>query len=137
MDRLNGQSDLGFSISPRPRKGLGGYVTDFAAPDWLSGLSTVAGDLYVLAQPGAAVTAPLCLRGIRKVSPPSTAPGRSRLGPGKMERHRARALGRDSKVPRRKGLPPGGAYESGEKRPKLVSVSQSHRCDYSRSLLPP
>lgn len=39
-----------------------------------------------------------------------------------MERHRARALGRDSKAPRRKGLPsapPAGPYEPGEKRPKL------------------
>nr|BAE38643.1 unnamed protein product [Mus musculus] len=39
-----------------------------------------------------------------------------------MERHRARALGRDSKSSRRKGLqsaPPAGPYEPGEKRPKL------------------
>uniref|UniRef100_A0A8C2QL39 Diaphanous related formin 3 n=1 Tax=Cricetulus griseus TaxID=10029 RepID=A0A8C2QL39_CRIGR len=39
-----------------------------------------------------------------------------------MERQRARALGRDSKAPRRKGLspaPPSGPHEPGEKRPKL------------------
>ncbi|XP_060247481.1 LOW QUALITY PROTEIN: protein diaphanous homolog 3 [Meriones unguiculatus] len=39
-----------------------------------------------------------------------------------MEKHRARALGRDSKASRRKGLPPApraGPYEPGEKRPKL------------------
>ncbi|KAH0512260.1 Protein diaphanous-like protein 3 [Microtus ochrogaster] len=41
-----------------------------------------------------------------------------------MEGYRARALGRDSKAPRRKGLSPARPatyYEPGEKRPKLWS----------------
>ncbi|EDM02393.1 similar to Protein diaphanous homolog 3 (Diaphanous-related formin-3) (DRF3) (mDIA2) (p134mDIA2), isoform CRA_b [Rattus norvegicus] len=47
-----------------------------------------------------------------------------------MEKHRARALGRDSKASRRKGLPsapPAGPYELGEKRPKLLDKFASIR----------
>lgn len=56
------------------------------------------------------------------MSPRSKAPGPVRSRPGKMEGYRARALGRDSKAPRRKGLSPARPatyYEPGEKRPKL------------------
>ncbi|XP_040610898.1 protein diaphanous homolog 3 isoform X2 [Mesocricetus auratus] len=57
-----------------------------------------------------------------------------------MERHRARALGRDSKAPRRKGLspaPPSGPYEPGEKRPKLLDKFASIRIPGSKKERPP
>ncbi|XP_027249830.1 protein diaphanous homolog 3 isoform X4 [Cricetulus griseus] len=57
-----------------------------------------------------------------------------------MERQRARALGRDSKAPRRKGLspaPPSGPHEPGEKRPKLLDKFASIRIPGSKKERPP
>lgn len=126
MDRPKGQSGPDFGI---PGRG-GACVPGSAARDWLTGLAAVAGDF------GCVGSSPVqrLIAALPAWDPEGEASGarrriRSRSRPGQMERHRARALGRDSKAPRRKGLspaPPAGPYELGEKRPKLVSVVQSH-----------
>lgn len=126
MDRPKGQSGPGIG---RPGRG-GARVPGSAARDWLTGPPEVAGDFGCI---GPSRGSERLVRGAAGVGPGRWAEEprpqvRSRSRPGEMERQRARALGRDSKAPRRKGLspaPPSGPHEPGEKRPKLVSVEQS------------